>query len=597
MKNKDYLYKLRHSAEHVLHQAVKELYPQILLAMGPATEDGFYFDFDNRPEGKEAVTITEAQFGKIEKRMREIIKKNLPITRHEITVDEAKKMFGDNPYKIEWIEQAKGRGDAISIYWTGNPGEKDSMVDLCAGPHIDSTGEIKAFKLLSVAGAYWHGSEKNKMLTRIYGTAFGSQEALEEHLKLLEEARKRDHRKLGKELDLFVFSDLIGPGLPLYTPRGALVRRLLQEHVNILQKEIGYQEVWTPQITKADLFKTSGHYEKYKKDMFRVVSNYSEEEYYLKPMNCPNHCILYKSKPRSYRDLPVRFSDFANLYRDEKPGELLGLARLRFFSQDDGHCFCTEDQLENEFFTVAKIVKQALKPFSMKYWVRLSLWDPKHPEKYLGDKKTWEMSQKRLKDMLNKEHIEHTAVEGEAAIYGPKMDFIAIDSLKREWQISTIQLDLIMPKRFRLTYTDQEGQEKTPLMIHRAILGSPERLMGLLLEHYVGLLPLWLAPVQVAVIPVSDQVSDYAKSVHDMFINAGIRSELNVDNKTLGAKIRDFTLQKVPYLCIIGASEEKRAREEGKAYVSVRTREGEDRGVVVLSEFLAELTKHIEKKA
>ena len=331
--------------------------------------------------------------------------------------------------------------------------------------------------------------------------------------------------------------------------------------------------------------------------MFGVVSNYSEEEYYLKPMNCPNHCVLYKSKPRSYRDLPVRFSDFANLYRDEKPGELLGLARLRFFSQDDGHCFCTEEQLEVEFFNVAKVVEEALKPFGMKYWVRLSLWDPSHPEKYLGDKKTWEVSQQRLKDMLAKEHIEHTPVEGEAAIYGPKMDFIAIDSLKREWQISTIQLDLIMPKRFGLTYTDQDGQEKTPLMIHRAILGSPERLMGLLLEHYAGLFPVWLSPVQVGVIPVSDQVSAYAHKVHDSFISAGIRSELNCDNKTLGAKIRDFTLQKVPYLCIIGANEEKRAKQEGKAYVSIRTREGENRGLVALSDFLKELAKHIEKKA
>ncbi|MDA1317086.1 MAG: threonine--tRNA ligase [bacterium] len=589
MKDKDYLYKLRHSAEHVLHQAVKELYPSIHLAMGPATDEGFYFDFDNSPEGKEAVTITDADFKNIEKRMWNIINKNLPITRHEISAKEAHKLFADNPYKQEWIEKAEVNKEVITIYWTGEPNAQGSMVDLCAGPHVDSTGEIKAFKLLSIAGAYWHGDEKNKMLTRIYGTAFESKEDLDKYLWQLEEAKKRDHRKLGKEMQLFVFSDLVGPGLPIYTPKGALVRRLLQEHVNVLQKEIGYKEVWTPQVTKADLFKTSGHYEKYKDDMFRVVSNYTDEEYFLKPMNCPNHCVLYASQSRSYRELPLRFSDFANLYRDEKPGELLGLSRLRAFSQDDGHCFCREDQVDEEFLNVAQIVKKAIEPFNMKYWIRLSLWDSNHPEKYLGDKEIWKSAQSKLKDILDKNNIEYTAVEGEAAIYGPKLDFIAIDALGREWQISTIQLDLIMPGRFGLTYTDQEGKEKTPLMIHRAILGSPERLMGLLIEHYAGAFPLWLAPEQVRIIPISERHVEAAQNIAKSLEDIGVRFELDDKALSMQKKIRNAQQSKVNYMLILGDVEVE------KGEVNVRSRDGSTQNMSI-SMFLDKVKNEIESK-
>jgi threonyl-tRNA synthetase len=336
--------------------------------MGPSIETGFYFDFDTTNGFK----VTEADFPKIEKEMKKIVQLNLPFEKHIVTAEKAREMFADNPYKQEWIDKAEKEGEEISVYWTGDPGKGGSFVDVCAGPHVARTIEVKVFKLLSIAGAYWHGDEKNKMLTRIYGTAFETQEELDKYVWQLEEAKKRDHRKIGKEMDLFVFSDLVGPGLPLYTKKGAFVRKMLQDWANGLQKEVGYEEVWTPQITKADLFKTSGHYEKYKDSMFRVVSNYSEEEYFLKPMNCPMHTQIYASKSRSYRDLPIRISDFANLYRDEKPGELSGLTRLRCFSQDDGHSFCREDQIEEEFEKVIKIIDAALKPFGMKYWTRLS---------------------------------------------------------------------------------------------------------------------------------------------------------------------------------------------------------------------------------
>ena len=363
------LLSLRHSAEHVLHQAVKELYPRIHLAMGPATDDGYYFDFDATPEGKEPVTITVANFPKIEKRMAEIIKKNLPITRHEISVADARALFADNPYKQEWIDGIETKGEKATVYWTGEPNKPGSMVDLCKGPHVSGTGEIKAFKLLSIAGAYWHGDEKNKMLTRIYGTAFFTQVELDTYVFQQVEAKKRDHRKLGKELDLFSFSDLVGSGMPLYSPKGALVRRLLNGYVEELQSECEYTQVHTPQIAKAELFKISGHYDKYKDDMFLVHSHYSDEEFFLKPMNCPQHTQIYAAQPRSYRDLPLRLTDFAMLYRDEKPGELSGLTRVRSFSTDDAHIFCREDQVDFEIDQVLSMTKKTHDHI----WLQISL--------------------------------------------------------------------------------------------------------------------------------------------------------------------------------------------------------------------------------
>jgi len=429
--SEDQLFKIRHSAEHVLTQAMQNLYgiDKFYMAMGPATDDGFYFDF----EPLDGFKISEEDFPKIEAEMKKIINQKLPITRKELSLEEAKKIFASNPYKMEWLDSIENRGEIISVYYTGN-----NFVDLCAGPHIGNTGDIKAFKLLSIAGAYWHGDEKNKMLTRIYGTAFESKEKLEEFVRILDEAQKRDHRKLGKELGLFTFSELIGSGLPLYTPKGAFIRLAVNNYVESVQTKQGYTQVWTPQIAKAKLFQTSGHYDKYKDSMFRVVSNYSDEEFFLKPMNCPQHTQIYAAEAHSYRDLPLRFADFAMLYRDEKPGELNGLARVRAFSQDDCHIFCTEEQVDQEIDTALKMTKEIMDTFGLKYKYRLSTRDPEHPEKYLGDPATWDRVEKWAVDIMKRNNIEYFDGPGEAAFYAPKMDLIATDALGREWQLSTV---------------------------------------------------------------------------------------------------------------------------------------------------------------
>jgi threonyl-tRNA synthetase len=411
-----------------------------------------------------------------------------------------------------------------------------------------------------------------------------------DYLNMLQEAEKRDHRKLGEALDLFVFSELVGPGLPLYTFKGTTILKEIKNYSNELQKEIGYQEVQTPNMNRAELFKVSGHYEKYKDDMFSVHSHYTKEQYFLKPMNCPQHTQIYASKPRSYKDLPMRIADFAQLYRDEKTGELSGLARLRGFSQDDGHSFCREDQIKEEFKSVLSAIEKAMHTYGMNYKIRLSLWDPKHPEKYLGDSKTWKKSQQILEEILVENRIEYFKATGEAAIYGPKMDLISKDSLGREWQISTIQLDLIMPERFKLKYIDSEGKEKTPVMIHRAIVGSPERFFGILIEHYAGAFPLWLSPVQVAVIPISEKHLDYAKKIQTELRNNNIRIELKDENETLGKKIRSAEMQKIPYLVIVGD------KEIVANAISVRERGKGDIGQMPIDKFVDEIKEQIKLK-
>lgn len=555
MNNQKDLHALRHSAEHVLHQAMKELYPSIQLAMGPATDEGYYFDFDGAVPGEKPVVITTSDFPKIEKRMREIIKKNLPITRHEIGEEEARKLFAGNPYKLEWVNKAVGEGQGITIYWTGEPNKPGSMVDLCKGPHVASTGEIKAFKLLSVAGAYWHGDEKNKMLTRIYGTAFYTQEELDKYLWVQEEAKKRDHRKLGRELDLFSFSDLVGSGMPLYSPRGAIIRRAINNFVEEIQSQQEYTQVWTPQIAKAELFKTSGHYDKYKDDMFTVHSHYSDEEFFLKPMNCPQHAEIYKSQPRSYRDLPVRYTDFAMLYRDEKPGELSGLARVRSFSQDDCHVYCRLDQVDAEVDMMLSMTKQIMDTFGFKYRYRLSTRDPAHPEKYLGDPKQWDKVEAWAVKIMERNGIEYYDGPGEAAFYAPKMDLMATDALGREWQLSTVQIDMVQPERFDLTYTAADGTKARPVTLHRAIAGSTERLMMILIEHYAGAFPLWLAPVQVIMLPISEHELAAAKEYARALSQEGIRVEVDESSNTLGKKMVRARELKVPYMAIIGKKE------------------------------------------
>ncbi len=520
--------------------------------------------------------------------MKKIIEANFSFEKAEMKATEAIKRFEKTKqaYKVELIEDLIKKGfNKVTIYKTGD------FVDLCTGPHLDSTGEIPvdAFKLSRISGVYWKSDEKNKQLQRIYGLAFANKKELAEYLKNQEEAKKRDHRKLGKELDLFVFSDLVGSGLPLYTHKGATIRREIINYCNELQQSIGYQEVHTPNMNKAELFKVSGHYEKFKQDMFRVVSNHTKEEYFLKPMNCPQHTQIFASKMRSYKDLPIRISDFSNLYRDEKPGELLGLARLRCFCQDDGHCFCSEDQIKSEFVAILGVIKKAMEIYGMKYTIRLSLWDPKKPEKYLGEPAIWESSQKLLEEILVENKIEYAIGVGEAAMYGPKMDLIAKDSIGREWQISTIQLDFIMPVRFGLEYIDAYGKKRTPVMIHRAITGSPERLMGILIEHYAGAFPLWLSPVQAILIPVSEKFNDYGEKVLEKLKENNIRVEMDNSDESLGKRIHEAEKQKIPYILVVG---EKEAKSES---VAVRSRDKEQK-VLKLAEFIKKVQKEIANK-
>jgi len=572
--------KLRHSLAHLLAAAVLELYPDTLNTIGPAVDNGFYYDFEF------SAPLLESSLKEIEKKMKKLSNNWESFEKKDVSAEEAREVFKHNPYKLELIEEILAKGEKLTLYTSGK------FTDLCRGGHVENMKDVSmdAFKLSRVAGAYWRGDEKNKMLTRIYGLAFNTAEELEAYEKQQEEARKRDHRKIGKELDLFIFSELVGPGLPIYTPKGATIRREIINYSNELQTSIGYEEVHTPNINKAELFKVSGHYEKYKEDMFRVVSNYTTEEYYLKPMNCPHHTQIYASKPHSYRDLPVRIADFANLYRDEKPGELNGLTRLRAFAQDDGHCFCREDQIKEEFVAVLGIVKKAMETYGMKYTIHLSLWDPEHHEKYLGEAKTWEKSQKLLEEILVENNIEYIVALGEAAIYGPKMDLISKDSLGREWQISTIQLDFIMPERFGLKYTDSDGSEKTPVMIHRAIVGSPERFLGILIEHYAGNFPLWLSPTQVKVIPVRTNHNEYAEKVFKTLKDSNIRAELDDADENLGGKVRDAKNQKLPYWIVIGD------KEVESNTVTLESRDNGQLGQISVEELVSKLKEEIQNK-
>ncbi len=583
------LNKVRHSLSHLLAMAVLEKWPDAKLGIGPVIENGFYYDFDFKKP------ILENDLVELEKTMKKLIEQNLEFTKKTITYSQSKKMFIKAPYKLELIEELHKKKYPLSIYETSLKDKKNKkilFIDLCSGPHIKNTKEIPAdgFKLMSLAGAYWKGSEKNKMLTRIYGVAFESREKLQEYVQMLTEAEKRDHKKLGKELGLYVFSELVGPGLPLYTFNGAIIRREIVKFSNELQESIGYREVHTPNMNKAELFKVSGHYDKYKDAMFRVISNYSKEEYFLKPMNCPQHTQIYASEKRSYKDLPIRIADFANLYRDEKPGELSGLTRLRSFSQDDGHCFCREDQIKEEFLSVLNIIKIALKTYGMNYFIRLSLWDPKHQEKYLGEPKVWNKSQKMLEEILKENKIEYSIGIGEAAIYGPKMDIITKDSLGREWQISTIQLDLIMPKRFELTYTDKEGKQVTPIMIHRAIVGSPERFMGILIEHYAGAFPTWLSPIQAIIIPISEKQLNYAREIYNKLKESGVRVEIADANETLGKRIREAELKKIPYSLIAGD------KEKNNQSINVRSYHKGQLGEMNLEKFIKEINDEIKDR-
>lgn len=570
------LQNIRHSFAHLLAAGVLELWPDAKPTIGPAIDNGFYYDFEFMKP------VTESDLPKLEKTMREILKTWKGFSHREVTEAEARKTFALNPYKLELIDDIVNRGENITLYRAGN------FEDLCRGGHAEDIKTLKpdAFVLTTIAGAYWRGDEKRPMLTRIYGLAFENKEKLEEYRTMQEEAKKRDHRKLGKELDLFVFSELVGSGMPLFTPRGNLIRSAIINYSRELNAGLGFSEVHTPNINKAELFKISGHYDKYKEDMLSVHSQYSAEEFFLKPMNCPQHTQIYASRPRSYRDLPIRYSDFANLYRDERPGELSGLTRLRSFAQDDGHIFCREDQIEEEVSAVLEAIQAALQTYKIDYWMRLSLRDPLHKEKYLGLDEVWERSQSIMQTLLTEKRITHKAVEGEAAFYGPKIDIMAVDALGREWQISTVQLDFNIPTRFELTYTDKDGQDKRPVMIHRALIGSPDRFLGILIEHYAGAFPLWLSPEQIRILPISDAHHAFADEVYRELKAAGLRVELNLDSDTLGKKIRDAKVAKVPYLAVIGE------KEVASRVVTLEGREG-NLGQLSASGIVSKLQKEI----
>ncbi len=580
MSKPNNLEKIRHSLSHLLAAAVLEKYPNAKLGIGPVVEDGFYYDF------LLPAKISDADFPSLEKRISELIKENLVFTIRKVAPAAAKKLFAKQPFKLELIDELKKSRQQITVYETGHV-----FTDLCAGPHVKNTKEIPpdGFKLWKVAGAYWRGDEKREMLTRVYGLAFSSKKELDEKIKLLAEAEKRDHRKLGAQLGLFIFSDLVGPGLPLYTPKGTLLRKLIADYSRRLREEMGYQEVHTPQINKAELFKRSGHYDQYRDSMFRVSSNYSDEEYFLKPMNCPQHTQIYASATRSYQDLPLRFSDFTNLYRDEKSGELSGLTRLRAFSQDDGHCFCRPDQIADEFGQLLTAIQKSMATYNLNYSLRLSLRDEKNKSKYLGSDAIWRESQKTLESLLKKRKLKYTRAEGEAAFYGPKLDLIVKDALGRDWQLSTIQLDFNMPARLGLSYIDATGSKLAPVMIHSALIGSPERFMGMLIEHYAGAFPFWLAPIQVRLLSISDKSLSYAKTVAGALSAAGIRHELDASASTIGKKIRNAELEKIPYLLIVGAEEAKNKT------VSVRRSGKGDEGSLPLSRFLKKISSETSR--
>lgn len=522
-----------------------ELYPDAKRTIGPAVEDGFYYDF---AFGK---PISEEDLPQIEAKMRELLPTFSSFDREEVTADQARAVFAGNKYKLELIDEFSKDGQTLTLYRSG------AYVDLCRGGHADSLASVDphSFKLSKIAGAYWRGNEKNDQLTRIYGLAFESRAALEKHLVMLEEAKKRDHRKLGAELGLFAFSPLVGSGLPLFTPKGTTMRRLLDEFVWSLMRPYGYERVHIPHLAKSDLYKTSGHWDKFADDIFHVSSQKSEDAFVLKPMNCPHHTQIYASEPRSYRDLPLRFSEVTTVYRDENTGQLAGLTRVRSITQDDAHLFCTLEQVEDEARGIYEIITKFYAAFGMPLSVRLSVNDPATPEKYLGGAEVWEQAVGMLKDLLTDRKADYELGVGEAAFYGPKVDFMATDAIGRTWQLATIQLDFNQPERFGLEYTAQDGTKQRPVMIHRAISGSLERFMAVLIEHYAGAFPFWLAPVQVRLATVSDEFVPFAKSLQAELLDADIRLDLDDSNEKVGKKIRNSATHKIPWTIVIGAKE------------------------------------------
>lgn len=567
-KQEGQLNNLRHSTAHLLAAAVANLYPETKPTIGPVIENGFYYDFDlPKP-------ISEEDLPKIEEKMRQIVKSWQSIEKKEVTVEEAKKIFSDNPYKIELINELKDQEQVITTYTAGD------FEDLCRGGHTENPSEeIKSFKLLSIAGAYWKGSEKNKMLTRIYGTCFPTQKELDGYLSMLAEAKKRDHRKIGEQLEIFATSDAIGPGLILWLPKGNIIKDNLENWAKETEERGGYKRVTTPHITKSGLLHTSGHLPYYQKDMYPPMK-LENDEYFLKPMNCPFHHMIFASKMRSYKELPLRLAEYGTCYRYEASGELFGLMRVRGMTQNDSHIYCSLDQAVDEFVSVMKLHEYYYQTLGIKdYHLELALRDPKNKDKYHGDEKMWKLAEDLMTKAVAKTNIKMVLEEGSAAFYGPKIDFLVKSSIGREFAVSTNQIDLYMGSRFGLKYIDQSGKEQTPVIIHRAPLGSHERFIGFLIEHYNGAFPAWLSPVQVQIVPITDRNNKYSQIVLEELKSSGIRVEIDDRGEKMQGKIRDAQLQKIPYMLIIGDREEK----EGK--VAVRTRDGKDLGAMDLSKF------------
>ncbi len=555
----------RHTTSHILAQAVKRLYPDTKCAIGPAIKDGFYYDFEF------SFPFTSENLADVEKEMRKIVKEALPLERSSVSREEALKLMEERnePYKVELIQELP-EGEEISLYRQGE------FVDLCAGPHVSNTSVVKAFKLQSVAGAYWHGDEHNQMLTRIYGTSFPKAAELEEYLKRMEEAKKRDHRKLGKELGLFAIMEE-GPGFPFFLPKGMVLKNLLIDYWRQLHTREGYVEISTPIILSRHLWENSGHWDHYKDNMYTTVID--DEDYAVKPMNCPGGMLVYKVEPRSYKDLPMRVGELGLVHRHEKSGQLHGLMRVRCFTQDDAHIFMTEEQIQSEIKGVARLIDEVYSKFGFKYHVELST----RPEDSMGSDEDWEMATDALRGALEDLGLDYVVNEGDGAFYGPKIDFHLEDSIGRTWQCGTIQLDFQMPQRFDLEYTGADGEKHRPIMIHRVAFGSIERFIGILIEHYAGKFPTWLAPVQVKILPVSEKFADYAKEVADSLKAAGIRVETDDRNEKLGYKIRGAQMEKVPYMLIVG---EKEVEEKT---VSVRRRDEGDIGSMKVEEFAAKV--------
>jgi threonyl-tRNA synthetase len=593
------LYRIRHSSAHVMAEAVLEQFPEAKLAIGPPIEDGFYYDFDlGKGENGKPVTFSEEDLEKIEAKMKQLLKKNAPFEHSSMSIEEAKQFFADQPYKLELIEDlANGRLDEngnpttepaneVSIY------KQRDFVDLCRGPHVKFTKQVKAnaVKLLRTGGAYWRGDEHKPQLQRIYGTAWHNRVELEQYLQRLEEAKARDHRRLGKDLGLFHISPLVGAGLPLWLPKGTILRMQLEDFLRQAQTARGYLPVITPHIGKLDLYITSGHYPYYKDSQYTPIE-VDDEKFLLKPMNCPHHIEIYKSQPHSYRDLPLRLAEFGTVYRYEQSGELNGLTRVRGFTVDDSHLFVTPEQLEDEFIAVVDLIQYVFETMGFHdFRARLGVNDS-DSDKYAGTPEMWAQGIKAIKQAADKAGLNYVVEEGEAAFYGPKLDFIFRDVLKREWQLGTVQVDFLLPERFDLEYTAEDGQKHRPIMIHRAPFGSMERFIGILIEHFNGAFPLWLAPVQTMIIPIADRHNAYAFEVADKLKQAGMRVEVDASSDRMNKKIRNAQLQKIPYMLVVGD------REAADGTVAVRTRANEDRGDMALSIFIEQATTLVETKS